>query len=140
MKRQDTRIESEGAEFLVLGNLLIEGITSFKAYTNMKGYDIVAINPETGKAIKIQVKSRWRTNAPGFIIQNFECDFIVVCRLNRGDKSGKANQKPPEYYIFPKDFLASVRRSESWNKMNFKDIPHFEGYRDQWGLIKQALQ
>ena len=30
-KRQNTKLESEGAEFLVLGNLLIEGISTYKA-------------------------------------------------------------------------------------------------------------
>jgi hypothetical protein len=36
-KRLDTRLESEGAEFLVLGNLLIAGIEATKAYRNLKG-------------------------------------------------------------------------------------------------------
>lgn len=139
MKRQDTRIESEGAEFLVLGNLLIQGIHSYKTYTNMPGYDIVATNPDTGKSLKIQVKSRWRTNAPGFIIQNFYCDFIVFCRLNRGDKSGKAEIKPPEYFVFPKIVLEQVPKSKDWNKMNLRDIPKFEFYQENWKLIKEAL-
>jgi hypothetical protein len=30
MPRQDTTLEAEGAEFLVLGNLLIEGIPAYK--------------------------------------------------------------------------------------------------------------
>jgi hypothetical protein len=56
-RRQNTRLESEGAEFLVLGNLLIEGVSCFKAYTNFKGYDLVAVNPETGKTARIQVRA-----------------------------------------------------------------------------------
>ena len=36
--RQDTMLESEGAEFLVLGNLLLAGINAFKAYVNFPGY------------------------------------------------------------------------------------------------------
>ena len=32
MPRQDTTLESEGAEFLVLGQLLIEGIPAYEAY------------------------------------------------------------------------------------------------------------
>jgi hypothetical protein len=82
--RQNTR--SEGAEFLVLGNLLIDGIPAYKTYTNMRGYDIVATDPERGSAARIQVKSRWRTNAEGFIINNFECDFVVAAMLNRGSE------------------------------------------------------
>jgi hypothetical protein len=41
-----------------------------KTYTNMPGYDLVATNPDRNKAARIQVKNRWRTNAPGFAIKN----------------------------------------------------------------------
>src|SRR5215831_5995295 len=34
MARLDSSLESAGAEFLVLGHLLIAGIQAFKAYTN----------------------------------------------------------------------------------------------------------
>jgi hypothetical protein len=140
MERQNTRIESEGAEFLVLGILLIMGIPSYKTYTNMPGYDLIATNPEIGKSVRIQVKSRWRTNAPGFIIKNIDCDFVIVVRLNRGDKKGKSVIKEPEYFVFPKSVIEHVPRTVSWNKMNLKDIPNYETYKDQWGLIKLALQ
>jgi len=76
MARQDTRLESEDAEFLVLGQLLINKITTYKTYTNMPGYDLVATNPETNTSAKIQVKSRWATKADGFPIKNFDCDFV----------------------------------------------------------------
>src|SRR5260370_39431776 len=72
--RQDTRLETEGAEFLVLGNLLIEGIAAYKTYTNMPGYDLIATYPANHRAARIQVKSRWRTTATGFLIRSFECD------------------------------------------------------------------
>lgn len=41
MPRLDTSLESSGAEFLVLGHLLVEGIQAFKAYTNFPGYDLI---------------------------------------------------------------------------------------------------
>jgi len=88
MKRQDTKLETEGAEFLVLGQLLIHRIASYKTYTNMPGYDLVATHPEKNTSARIQVKSRWRTGAPGFLIKNFDCDFVVVVKLNRGKKTG----------------------------------------------------
>lgn len=116
------------------------GIPTYKAYTNNPGYDLIATNPNTGKLIKIQVKSRWRTNAPGFIIKNIESDFVIVVRLNRGDKTGKAKIKEPEYFIFPKSLIDNIPRSETWNKMNLKDIPDYEDYKDKWELIKSALQ
>lgn len=60
--RKNTKLESEGAEFLVLGHLLIEGISCYKAYVNFPGYDLTAVNPESRKIARIQVKSRWATN------------------------------------------------------------------------------
>jgi hypothetical protein len=58
-KRRNTKLEAEGAEFMVLGMLLVEGIHCFKAYTNFPGYDLVAVNPASQKTARIQVKSRW---------------------------------------------------------------------------------
>ena len=92
--RQDTKLESEGAEFLVLGNLLIVGISCFKAYVNFPGYDLVAVNPDKSKTARIQVKSRWATNYDkSFPIKNFECDFVVHVALNRGYKLGKSRSE-----------------------------------------------
>jgi hypothetical protein len=84
MPRQDTKLESQGAEFLVLGQLLIEGIPAYKTYTNLRGYGLVATWPETNRVARIQVKSRWATTAPHFLIKNVdECDFVALVRLNR---------------------------------------------------------
>ena len=94
MKRLDTRLEAEGAEFLALGQLLLHKIASYKTYTNMPGYDLVATNPESNKSAMIQVKSRWRTGASGFPIKNFGCDFVIVVLLNRGSKDGKKEVFP----------------------------------------------
>ena len=41
MPRQSTKLESEGAEFLVLGYLLVEGLQAYKMYVNMPGYDVL---------------------------------------------------------------------------------------------------
>ena len=65
MKYKNTKLEAEGAEFLVLGNLLINKIASYKTYTNMPGYDLVATNAELNTSAKIQVKrisiGSWRS-------------------------------------------------------------------------------
>jgi hypothetical protein len=63
--RRDTKLESEGAEFLVLGLLLVERIDAMKAYTRFPGYDLLAFNPARDKVCRIQVKSRWATNYDG---------------------------------------------------------------------------
>lgn len=136
MKRQDTRLESEGAEFLVLGQFLINRIVAYKTYTNMPGYDLVATSPENNSSAKIQVKSRWATKAGGFPIKNFGCDFVVVALLNRGSKDGRKEIKQPEYFVIP---VAVVQKAcntkSSWSKVFLKDIPNLEQYRENWYLI-----
>src|SRR3954452_9837248 len=85
MPRQDTSLEAEGAEFLVLGLLLVEGIPALKSYTRHPGYDLIALNPDTKRQCRIQVKSRWATDWDrGFPIKNFDTDFVVLVLLNRG--------------------------------------------------------
>ncbi len=59
MTRQDTRLQAEGAEFLVLGNLLIEGVQAYKTYRygrivatcSADGFDIGANMVHTGWAL-----------------------------------------------------------------------------------------
>lgn len=83
---------------LLVGALLIERIPAYKTYTNMPGYDLVATNPERNRAARIQVKSRCRTNAPGFPIRDFDCEFVVFARLNRAIDQrcrGKRSQTAP---------------------------------------------
>jgi len=139
--RQDTRLESEGAEFLVLGQFLINRIVAYKTYTNMPGYDLVATNPENNSSAKIQVKSRWETKAGGFPIKNFGCDFVVVVLLNRGSKDGKKEIKPPEYFVIPvKVVQKACNTKSSWGKVLLKDISNLEQYRDNWSLISSFLK
>ena len=139
MPRQDTHLESEGAEFLVLGQLLIQGIPTYKTYTNMPGYDLVATNPERNRTARIQVKSRWATKAEGFIIKNFDCDFVVIVKLNRGSKDGKAEVLPPEYFVLPVDVAEALPRTEGWGKVSFNKIKDMESYRNNWDLIQDFL-
>ena len=140
-KRQDTTIESEGAEFLVLGQLLIRGITAYKTYARQPEYDVVAINPDRHKSVaRISVKSRWTTTATGFLLKSLDCDFVVLVKLNRGSKDGSAEVRPPEYFILPAHVLRRVPRSKGWNKISFGSIPGFKTYQDRWDLISQFLQ
>lgn len=139
-KRLDTRLESEGAEFLVLGQLLLHKIAAYKTYTNMPGYDLVATNPEVNTSAKIQVKSRWRTGATGFPISNFDCDFVVAAFLNRGSKDGKKEVLTPEYYVIPSGFIRSLPRDERWNKVNLKHLPDKEKFRENWSQIATFLR
>jgi hypothetical protein len=139
MARQNTRIESEGAEFLVLGQLLIAGIPTYKSYTNMPGYDLVATNPEANTSARISVKSRWKTKAEGFIIKNFDCDFVVIARLNRGSKDGRSEVLAPEFFVLPVEVVRAAPRTDGWGKIAFNGIQDLEQYRDGWYLISAFL-
>lgn len=143
-KRRDTKLESEGAEFLVLGNLLINAIPAYKTYTNMPGYDLVATNPEKNTSVKIQVKSRFKTNWGGFIINNFDSDFVVFVALNRGveRKNGKRDddKKDPNFYVFPIEYVKEIRDEKNkWGKISKSRMKNFEKYENKWELITQKL-
>jgi len=145
--RQDTKLESEGAEFLVLGTLLIEGVSCFKAYVNFRGHDLVAVSRSGEKTARIQVKSRWATNYDkSFPIKNFDCEFVVHVALNRGYRFGKqAKQgdigiKAPEYFIFPVEAVRAARnKGDKWGKVTITNIPNYTNYRDAWHLIRAYL-
>ena len=139
MGRQDTRLESEGAEFLVLGELLIRGIPAYKTYTNMPGYDLIATNPNKHSSARVSVKSRWKTKANGFIIKNFDCDFVVVAKHNRGSQDGKGTVLAPEFFVIPVAIVQATPRTPQWGKIVFRDIPNFENYKNKWELISEFL-
>ena len=140
MPRQDTKLEAEGAEFLVLGQLLLQRISTYKTYTNMPGYDLVATNADTNRSARIQVKSRWRTGAPFFLIKNFDCEFVVAVRLNRGNRDGGGNVQPPEYFVLPIEIVKSVHRPGDWSKVVFRDIDDLDRYKENWSLIAEFLE
>jgi len=145
MPRQDTTLESAGAEFLVLGQLLIEGIPAYKTYTNLPGYDLTASWPETNRSARIQVKSRWATDARHILVKNFDFDFLVLVRLNRGYLKSAAKSalppKDPEYYVLTaKDAeRLLVDRDTAWPKIPWNGdrlAPHLR----QWGIVRDFLK
>jgi len=138
-KKLDTRLESEGAEFLVLGQLLINKIPTYKTYTNMPGYDLVATNPANKKMAKIQVKSRWKTGARGFIIKKFDCDFVVIVLLNRGSKDGKKKASDPIYYVMPVSAVRDLPK-DTFNLIALTNINALESYREKWSQISDFLR
>lgn len=146
MARQDTQLESEGAEFLVLGQLLIEGIPAYKTYTNLRGYDLVATWPETNRSARIQVKSRWATNAKQFLIKEIDCDFVVLARLNRGYRFAAAEKmtlppQDPEFYVLAADEAKTlvVVHETGWAKIRWLEH-RFEPYRRKWSSIQDFLK
>ena len=94
MARDDTTLEAAGAEHLVVGRLLIDGLQAFRAYANQAGYDLLVVDPKTRRSLKVQVKSRVAVDSSAFRIKSFDFDFVIFVRLNRGTKaSRKAGQR-----------------------------------------------
>lgn len=147
-EKLDSRLEAEGAEFLVLGHLLIEGISCFKAYVNFPGYDLVAVNADESKTARIQVKSRYATDySKGFPIKNFDCDFVVMVALNRGYRYRKkatsedSGVRDPVFYVFPVAVVKTAwRPDDAWKKVRMNDIPDLDSYQSNWGLIGDFLK
>jgi len=145
-KRQNTKLESEGAEFLVLGLLLIEGISAYKAYINFPGYDITT-NADNNTSARIQVKSRWATDYDNtFPLKSLDCDFIVHVALNRGYRFNKSKSQldngiqSPIFYVFPVEVIKNLRSDKGWNKVNFRKLEDYKRYIDRWDLIKEFLE
>lgn len=147
-RRLDTSLESSGAEFLVLGSLLVEGIQAFKAYTNFPGYDLIAANAGKNLSCRIQVKSRWATDfGGGFPIKNFDCDFVVFVALNRGYRYRQkspgedAGRGEPEFNVLPVEVVREARRPEStWNKVFLRHMQDAREYVSRWDLIRSRLE
>lgn len=147
--RQNTKLEAEGAEFLVLGHLLVAGISAFKAYVNFPGYDLVAVNPTTSKVARVQVKSRWATDYDkSFPIKSFDCDFVVHVALNRGYRFSRrassdsgAGVSAPVFYVFPVDAVRRAQnKGDKWGKVTISNISCSTDYRENWQLIVDFLR
>ncbi|MEW5729132.1 MAG: hypothetical protein AB1918_14985 [Pseudomonadota bacterium] len=138
------RLEASGAEFLVLGNLLIEGIPSYKAYVNFPGYDLIATNPKNNTSARVQVKSWFVTDFDGMIIKNYDTDFVVFVALNRGyhrgPKKGDAGIRSPAFFVFPIKYILEVRDpNNKWGKIVKRRLTNLDSYRDRWDLIREFL-
>lgn len=139
MAYKDTKLEAEGAEFLVLGHLLINGVAVYKTYTNMPGYDLIATSPEHNTSAKIQVKSRWTRKAGGFLIRRFDSDFVVFVRLNLDGMTSNGKAPDPDYFIFPTSVVEKAYRREKMPKFVLKDLSDHHRYLNNWMLISAFL-
>jgi hypothetical protein len=129
-------LESEGAEFLILGNLLIEGIQAYKAYTNYPGWDVLAVKPANARQCRIQVKSRFRTGETSFPIKNFDCEFVAFAALNRGSlRKAGIPVKAPDIFVIPVEVVrAATRGGERFApKAELRRMERPEQYLNNWG-------
>lgn len=66
--------------------------------------------------------------------------------LNRGYRFGKAPKegdrgiKEPVYYVFPTEVVKAAQNvGDKWGKVTITNIPDFERYRNNWGMIAEYL-
>ena len=139
MARRNTKLESVAAEFLVLGQLLLERVEAYKSYTNMPGYDLVATNPHTNKSARIQVKSRARLGDSHMIVKNLDFDFLVGVRLNGTRKLGPDdNILAPQFFVLPVQAVAKARRKSRFGwVVRFREVSN--EYRENWSQIAGFL-
>lgn len=152
VKKKDTKLVSTGAEFIVLGKLLLNEIQTYKTYVNFEGYDLVSVNPTINKSCKIQVKSKNFKNDSSFYLNSVEKnkpDFYVFCQTNTYKYVNKIavlindSKLKPRFFVMDYD---SVQRFKSTDKKGqdyikiISSVPDFESYEDNWKSIKDFLK
>ena len=153
-KRKDTTLASSGSEFLVLGELLIREIESYKTYHNQKAYDIISVNPETKRNATIQVKCKNYKNDFGFYLNNVNkiCDFYVFCATQiyhyvknddgkRVSELIKNNENKPRFFIMDFETTQKYKRTDRDGSDYIQiltDAP-FEEFENNWYQIKDYL-
>lgn len=109
----------------------------------MPGYDLIAVSPEPGCSARLQVKSRLTSKDWHFMIHQFDCDFVIFVRLNSIKSACKGSELNPEFFVLPQDLVEKKAKAHRDGKMQYvmtnKDIPKYEGYRDNWYLISSFL-
>ena len=141
-----------GAEFLVLGNLLVRGIYAYKNYVNTPDYDVVALNPDNKKIARIEVKSRQRKDAKIYQIRDFKSDFVVFVQLNKYTRSKKKkiltdSENNINFIIIPTKKVKSLKRRKTPNtwgrfRINIGHLPSYKRYENDlgWHRIKKFLK
>ncbi|MCK6486248.1 MAG: hypothetical protein L6R00_19170 [Phycisphaerae bacterium] len=152
-------VVSEGAEYLVMGNLMRRNILTYKAPPLNEGYDLICIHPDPRhrprrgekSQLRIQVKSRYQTDSDlGFPVkrETFNAfDFLIVVFLNIGEffggRDGSFGAAPPEFYSLPSRVVRRWHEaSTSWQKVRLKGRGRIlEQYKGERGfeLVAEAL-
>jgi hypothetical protein len=100
--RDKVPLYADGAELYALGQILLRGITAFRAYKNQQSWDIICLSDNRENEWKVQVKYRteYRRNGNGGagVSWNNEVDVLVFIENNDGLSS----------YVIPKSDFATV--------------------------------
>lgn len=152
-KRLDTKLFSNGAEFLVMAKLLLSNIQTYKAYMNFEGYDLVCVNPEKNLSAKIQIKSKNFINDTSFYLNSDDKakpDFYVLAQTNSLKKVNKENKLVPDEISEPKLYILNSKTIERYRKQDKKgtfyisisrnNIKEIDTYLNNWNQVKSFLK
>jgi hypothetical protein len=145
---------SEGAEYLVMGNLMRRNILTYKAPPMNEGYDLICIHPDPRRqerneayapSVRVQVKSRYASDCDrAFPIKEdkLDCfDFLVVVFLNTGNflsgkKDGSTGGREAEFYTLSSEFIKEHHQSSStWQKVRLSGLEsEIEEFKNEKGF------
>tara|TARA_B100001287_G_C22385739_1_gene390982 strand:- start:83 stop:562 length:480 start_codon:yes stop_codon:yes gene_type:complete len=150
-KRLDTKLFSNGAEFLVMAKLLLANIQTYKAYVNFEGYDLVCVNPKKNLSAKIQVKSKNFVGDSSFYLNSPDknkSDFYVFAQTNSIKKINKINtlmfDLEPKLYIMDYKTVDKIKKIDKkgthYLSLSKNQIPNIDEYESNWSSIKKFLE
>jgi len=151
-KRLDTKLFSNGAEFLVMAKLLLTNIQTYKSYVNFEGYDLVCVNPIKNISAKIQIKSKNFLNDTSFYLNSDDKakpDFYVFVQTNSIKKEKEKyilisdNKKEPMLYVLDLKTVETLRKQDKkgtyYLSISETQFTERDLYLNNWNMIKKFL-
>ena len=153
--------------FLVCAELSKRNLIAMPTTRNTKGYDIIVLNPKTGKAVPLQVKCTDKKDFPILntywrdyeerLEETILCDFVFVdiSALNQpnycivSDKNlkdilkssikGYANQYQRRHNLSWEELLETEERDKKKQNLWAVKLQQIEEFRDKWETITDRL-
>jgi len=131
--RQDTYVTGMAAEHLIMSCLTRLGLEVYLTMGNRKKTDIRVINPETKKALSVDVKAV--SGYSSLIVNNVKASedhFIVFVIFNK-----KLNDPTymPDIYVVPSNNVLSISANYNGELRVMKG--KLQGFKDRWDYLTE---
>lgn len=143
-KQEEKHFLNLSGEYGVCAELAKRQINSSLTYGNHKAADVMVINPETRKALVIEVKTTKSNRIVTGFFQKYKTpetqhpDFWVIVHI---DKDNNSN-----YYVLTHVEMSKIQMTRNgmteWNSVNGVDnilLEHIKTYKNDWEKIKSFL-
>lgn len=148
--KKNSKFSQEGAEKLILSNLLIRDVECYQAYENQKSYDLIAISKDGKKTAKIEVKSRHNEYTKNISGSNFKLknspfpDFYVSVFIKSYNNKKKLlpNAVEEELLILPTSVVHSKKHISIGKKGTYfypNKLKDLDKYLNNFELITDFL-